>query len=85
MAQASPTSESGTTRIRDRVRFATRPSAVVSADGATALLSFTATATPMTPLRIDTADSRPPVPLLPIDQVVTSDLVKPELHEIEFV
>lgn len=55
----------------------------LSADGSTALLSFTATATPMTPLRIDTADSRPPVPLLPIDQVVTSDLVTPELHEIE--
>jgi dipeptidyl aminopeptidase/acylaminoacyl peptidase len=59
------------------------PRPYLSADGSTALLSFTATATPMTPLRIDTAASRAAVPLLPIDQVVNPDLVTPELHKIE--
>ena len=46
------------------------PRPYLSPDGATALLSYTTTATPMTPMRIDTGDAEPPVPLLPVDQVV---------------
>src|SRR4029077_12252007 len=42
----------------------------------------TTTATPLTPLRVDTAGSLPPVPLLPVDQVVASADVTPELHKI---
>lgn len=58
-----------------------RPS--LSADGTTALLTYTTTATPLTPLRIDTFDGGSPVRLLPVDQVVSPALVTPELHTIE--
>jgi dipeptidyl aminopeptidase/acylaminoacyl peptidase len=55
----------------------------LSADGATALLTFTTTASPMTPLRIDTRTAGPAVRLLPDDGVVPPDLkVTPELHSI---
>jgi dipeptidyl aminopeptidase/acylaminoacyl peptidase len=55
----------------------------LSATGSTALLTFTATASPLIPLRIDTAGSRTPMPLLPVDQVVSPALVTPELQQIE--
>ncbi len=55
----------------------------LSADGATALLTFTTTASPMTPVRIDTRTGGPAVRLLPDDGVVPADLkVTPELHRI---
>ena len=55
----------------------------LSADGATAWLTFTTTASPMTPLRIDTRIGSPAVRLLPDDCVVPPDLkVTPELHSI---
>lgn len=54
----------------------------LSADGSTALLTYTTTATPLTPLRIDTGDLQPAVPLLPADQVVPPALVTPELQKI---
>jgi dipeptidyl aminopeptidase/acylaminoacyl peptidase len=58
-----------------------RPS--LSFDGSTALLTYTTTATPLTPLRIDTADGSTPIPLLPVDQVVAPALVTPALRRIE--
>jgi dipeptidyl aminopeptidase/acylaminoacyl peptidase len=57
-----------------------RPS--LSADGSTAMLSYTTTATPLTPLRIDTDDGSPPVRLLPVDEIVSPALVTPELQTI---
>jgi dipeptidyl aminopeptidase/acylaminoacyl peptidase len=59
------------------------PRPYLSSTGSTALLTYTTTATPLTPLRIDTADSRAPAPLLPVDQVVSPALVTPELEKIE--
>ena len=58
------------------------PRPTLSADGSTALLTYTTTATPLTPLRIDTRDRGSPVSLLPVDQVVSPALVTPELHTI---
>ncbi len=57
-----------------------RPS--LSADGSTALLTFTTTATPLTPLRVDTGDGGSATPLLQVDGVVSPALVTPELREI---
>jgi dipeptidyl aminopeptidase/acylaminoacyl peptidase len=54
----------------------------LSADGSSALLSYTTTATPLHPLRIDIAGTAAPAPLLPIDQVVAPELVVPELQAI---
>ncbi len=54
----------------------------LSSDGSTALLTFTTTATPLHPLRLDVAGVVPPTPLLPIDQVVAPDLITPELQTI---
>ena len=54
----------------------------LSSNGSTALLTYTTTATPLTPLRIETGDSRAPVPLLPVDQIVSPALVTPELQQI---
>ncbi|HVC40653.1 MAG TPA: S9 family peptidase [Candidatus Saccharimonadales bacterium] len=59
------------------------PRPLLSSNGTTALLTYTTTATPLTPLRVDTNDSEPPVQLLPIDQVVSPALVTPELQKIE--
>lgn len=58
------------------------PRPYLSPDGATALLTYTTTATPLTPLRIDTGPTATPVPLLLIDQIVSPDLIRPELQEI---
>jgi dipeptidyl aminopeptidase/acylaminoacyl peptidase len=58
-----------------------RPS--LSFDGSTALVTYTTTATPLTPLRIDTARGSTPIPLLPVDQVVAPALVTPALQRIE--
>jgi dipeptidyl aminopeptidase/acylaminoacyl peptidase len=58
------------------------PRPYLSSDGATALLTYTTTATPLTPVRIDTAGTGPPAPLLPIDQVVAPELITPELQKI---
>jgi dipeptidyl aminopeptidase/acylaminoacyl peptidase len=55
----------------------------LSADGSTAVLSYTTTAMPMTPLRIDTGGGGGAVALLPVDQVVPSERVRPELQKIE--
>jgi dipeptidyl aminopeptidase/acylaminoacyl peptidase len=57
------------------------PRPYLSPDGATALLSYTTTATPMTPTRIDIGVGTA-VPLLPVDQVVPAELVAPELQKI---
>ncbi len=58
-----------------------RPS--LSPDGATALLTFTSTANPLTPWRISTADGAAPTRLIPDAGVVTPELaVTPELHRI---
>ncbi len=54
----------------------------LSSDGARALLTYTTTATPLHPLRIDVAGAATPAPLLPIDQVVKPELVTPELQKI---
>ena len=54
----------------------------LSADGSTAMLSFTTTATPLTPLRIDTGDGGQPVRLLPVDEIVSAALVTPQLQTI---
>ena len=54
----------------------------LSSDGARALLTYTTTATPLHPLRIDVAGAATPAPLLPIDQVVEPELVTPELQKI---
>jgi dipeptidyl aminopeptidase/acylaminoacyl peptidase len=58
------------------------PRPYLSPDGATALLSYTTTATPMTPLRIDIGQPGTAAPLLPVDQVVPAKLVAPELQKI---
>ena len=58
------------------------PRPYLSPDGATALLSFTTTATPMTPMRIDLAHGAPPVRLLPVDEIVSPALVTPDLQTI---
>jgi dipeptidyl aminopeptidase/acylaminoacyl peptidase len=54
----------------------------LSSDGAIALLTYTTTATPLTPVRIDTEKPALPMPLLPIDQVVASALITPQLQKI---
>lgn len=54
----------------------------LSADGSTAVLSYTTTAMPIIPLRIDTGAAGAVVPLLPVDQVVPSERVRPELQKI---
>lgn len=54
----------------------------LSSDGARALLTYTTTATPLHPLRIDAAGAATPAPLLPIDQVVKPELVTPQLQKI---
>jgi dipeptidyl aminopeptidase/acylaminoacyl peptidase len=54
----------------------------LSSDGSRALLTYTTTATPLHPLRIDVGGAATPTPLLPIDQVVPSGLVTPELQKI---
>ena len=54
----------------------------LSSDGARALLTYTTTATPLHPLRIDVAGAATPAPLLPIDQVVKPELVTPQLQKI---
>jgi dipeptidyl aminopeptidase/acylaminoacyl peptidase len=54
----------------------------LSSDGTKALLTYTTTATPLHPLRIDVAGAATPAPVLPIDQVVTPGLVTPELQKI---
>lgn len=58
------------------------PRPYLSSNGSTALLSYTTTATPLTPLRVDTGEGGTSVPLLPIDQVVPDDAVTPELQKI---
>jgi dipeptidyl aminopeptidase/acylaminoacyl peptidase len=58
------------------------PRPYLSSDGSTALLSYTTTATPLTPLRLDTSEFGTSAPLLPIDHVVPDDLVTPELQTI---
>ncbi|HEY6471232.1 MAG TPA: S9 family peptidase [Candidatus Dormibacteraeota bacterium] len=59
------------------------PRPQLSPDGATALLTFTSTANPLTVWRIDTADGAAPARLLPDAGVVTPELaVTPELHRI---
>ena len=58
------------------------PRPYLSSNGSTALLSYTTTATPLTPLRVDTGEGGTSVPLLPIDQVVPDDIVTPELQKI---
>ena len=57
------------------------PRPYLSPDGATAVLSYTTTATPMTPIRIDIGQGTA-VPLLPVDQVVPAAMVSPELRKI---
>ncbi len=57
------------------------PRPYLSPDGATALLSYTTTAMPVTPMRIDIGQGTA-VPLLPVDQVVPAELVTPELQRI---
>jgi dipeptidyl aminopeptidase/acylaminoacyl peptidase len=58
-----------------------RPS--LSPDGSTALLTFTSTANPLTPWRIDTTEGAAPARLIPDAGVVTPELaVTPELHRI---
>jgi dipeptidyl aminopeptidase/acylaminoacyl peptidase len=57
-----------------------RPS--LSADGSTAMLSYTTTATPLNPLRIATELGSPAVRLLPVDEIVSPALVTPELETI---
>ncbi len=58
-----------------------RPS--LSPDGSTALLTFTSTANPLTPWRIDTTDGAAPARLIPDAGVVTPEhAVTPELHRI---
>jgi dipeptidyl aminopeptidase/acylaminoacyl peptidase len=59
------------------------PRPYLSATGSSALLTYTTTSSPLTPLRIDTAGSRTPTALLPVAQVVSSALVTPELQQIE--
>ena len=59
------------------------PRPQLSTNGGVALLSFTTTAAPLTPMRIDTRDSDAPARLLPAQDIVPGDLVKPELHRIE--
>jgi dipeptidyl aminopeptidase/acylaminoacyl peptidase len=55
----------------------------LSPDGSSALLTFTSTAQPLTPLRIDTRGAGSAQRLLPDDGVVPSELaVTPELHRI---
>jgi dipeptidyl aminopeptidase/acylaminoacyl peptidase len=54
----------------------------LSSDGARALLTYTTTATPLHPLRVDVAGAASPAPVLPIDQVVNPGLVTPELQKI---
>jgi len=59
------------------------PPPSLSPDGATALLTFTSTADPLAPWRIDTAGTAAPSRLLPDAGVVTPELaVTPELHRI---
>jgi dipeptidyl aminopeptidase/acylaminoacyl peptidase len=54
----------------------------LSSDGSTALLTFTTTATPLAPLRIETRAGHAPVSLLPVDPIVSPALVTPELQQI---
>lgn len=59
------------------------PRPQLSPDGSRALLTFTSTAQPLRPLRIDTSDTAQVVRLLPDDGVVPPELVvTPELHRI---
>jgi dipeptidyl aminopeptidase/acylaminoacyl peptidase len=57
-----------------------RPS--LSADGSTALLTYTTTATPLHPVRLETGRGSAPEALLPVEQVVSPALVTPELQTI---
>jgi dipeptidyl aminopeptidase/acylaminoacyl peptidase len=64
-----------------RIPLVPRPQ--LSPDGSSALLSFTSTAHPLRPLRIDTGGAGTAERLLPDDGVVTPELaVTPELHRI---
>jgi dipeptidyl aminopeptidase/acylaminoacyl peptidase len=54
----------------------------LSSDGSKALLTYTTTATPLHPLRLDVGGAAGPAPLLPLDQVVPPELVTPELQTI---
>jgi dipeptidyl aminopeptidase/acylaminoacyl peptidase len=55
----------------------------LSRDGSTAVLTFTSTAQPLTPLRIDTRSTNAAVRLLPETGAVPAELaVTPELHRI---
>jgi dipeptidyl aminopeptidase/acylaminoacyl peptidase len=59
------------------------PRPQLSPDGATALLTFTSTANPLTVWRIDTTSNATPTRLIPDAGVVTPELaVTPELHRI---
>lgn len=59
------------------------PRPALSADGTTALLTFTSTANPLTPWRIHTTGDATAVRLIPDAGVVTRELaVTPELHRI---
>jgi dipeptidyl aminopeptidase/acylaminoacyl peptidase len=60
------------------------PRPQLSPDGSRALLTFTSTAQPLRPLRLDTSGQAPAVRLLPDDGVVPPELaVTPELHRID--
>jgi dipeptidyl aminopeptidase/acylaminoacyl peptidase len=54
----------------------------LSADGSTALLTYTTTDTPLHPLRIDIGGAGASMPLWPVDHVVEPGLVTPELQTI---
>ena len=53
----------------------------LSADGRSALLTFTTTDTPLHPLRVDIGGTMAPAPLLPIDQVVEPELSRPSSRQ----
>jgi dipeptidyl aminopeptidase/acylaminoacyl peptidase len=54
----------------------------LSSDGRQALLTFTTTATPLHPLRVDVGGTTGSAPMLPVDQVVPPELVTPELEKV---
>jgi len=58
------------------------PRPCLSADGSTALLTYTTTATPLHPVRFETGHGSGPEALLPVEQVVSAALVAPELQTI---
>jgi dipeptidyl aminopeptidase/acylaminoacyl peptidase len=58
------------------------PGPQLSFDGSTALLTFTTTATPLAPLRIQTSSAQAPESLLPVDPIISPALVTPELQQI---